>query len=200
MGIGAGWKEDEYDAYGFPYPDAKTRVEQLEDTLHIMKDMWSNEGPVTHQGKHYSVEDAYCEPRPDPVPPIMVGGAGRMTTLVAARHADWWNIPDSNFPYYRERMTILKEHCANIGRDPDSIRLTWWGRLVVGKTQSDAEALGAGKWTRDNAIVGTPRQAVEQMEQFVEIGVDYFMFEVLGLPNPDVIGMVLNEVLSQWQN
>src|SRR5215472_9358199 len=74
LGLGAGWKEDEYRAYGYEYPSAATRVEELDETLQIIKAMWHHER-ATVQGKHYQVIDAWCEPRPDPVPTIMVGGA-----------------------------------------------------------------------------------------------------------------------------
>ena len=195
MGMGAGWKEDEYRAYDFPYPKASTRIEQLEDTVEILKRMWTTPGKVTYHGKHYNVIDAYCEPKPEPVPIIAVGGGGRKTTLVAARHADWWNISDTNFQDYSERMNILHQHCADIGRDPASIRLTWFGRLVVGATEAEAMARGGGQWTRENALAGTPTQVVEQMLEFVDVGVDYFMLEIPEVTNPDVRSSVLDDVL-----
>jgi alkanesulfonate monooxygenase SsuD/methylene tetrahydromethanopterin reductase-like flavin-dependent oxidoreductase (luciferase family) len=199
MGIGAGWKEDEYHAYGYAYPSAGMRIEQLEDTLEILKRMWTVPGKVTYHGKHYSVTDAYCEPKPDPVPPILVGGGGRKTTLLAVRYADMWNMPDAPFSEYAKRIGMIRQHCTRVGRDPASLRLTWFGRLAVGKTEAEAQALGGSKWTKANAFVGTPSQVVEQMGPFVEAGVDYFMVDVLGLPNPDVVDMVLEEVLLKVQ-
>lgn len=199
MAIGAGWKEDEYHAYGYPYPRAGIRLEQLEDTLEIMKRMWTEPGPVSYQGKHYHIKDAYCEPRPNPVPPIIVGGGGKKTMRLAARYADWWNLPDANLATYRDRVSVLHQHCEDLGRDPATLRLTWFGRLVVGKTEAEARALGGEQWTTDNAFVGTPAQVVDQLQHFTGLGVDYFMVEVLGLPNPDVIGMVLEDVLPRIQ-
>jgi alkanesulfonate monooxygenase SsuD/methylene tetrahydromethanopterin reductase-like flavin-dependent oxidoreductase (luciferase family) len=208
MGIGAGWKEDEYRAYGYDFPPVGVRIEQLEDTLEILKRMWTEPGKVTYHGKHYHVEDAYCEPKPEPVPPMVVGAGGRKTMMLAARYADWWNLSDANAGMYADRLTTLKQHCETIGRDPASIRLTWFGRLIVGRTQAEAEALSVSPeqifgalrlepYTKDNAFVGTPAQIVEQMMPFVEMGVDYFMTDILGLPNPDIIGMVLEEILPQ---
>src|SRR5947207_14325282 len=74
LGNGAGWKEDEYKAYGYDFPSAGTRVEELEETLTIIKALWHSER-ATVQGKHYRIENVYCEPKPDPLPIIMVGGA-----------------------------------------------------------------------------------------------------------------------------
>jgi alkanesulfonate monooxygenase SsuD/methylene tetrahydromethanopterin reductase-like flavin-dependent oxidoreductase (luciferase family) len=196
MAIGAGWKEDEYHAYGYPFPRGRIRVEQLEDTLEIIKRMWTESGPVTYQGKHYGLTNAYCEPKPEPVPPIIVGGGGSKTMLLAARYADWWSIPDANFGHYSERLTILREHCDAIGRDPASLRLTWFGRLAVASSEAEAEALSDGVWTKNNALIGTPAQVSEQLHQFIELGVDYFMVEALGVSQPDLLEMVLGEVLS----
>ena len=204
MGIGAGWKEDEYVAYGYPYPSAKIRLEQLEDTLAILKGLWTAPGKFTYQGKHYQVVDATCEPKPDPAPIIVVGGGGYKTMLLTAKYADWWNHSDVDIATYTGRMAILDQHCATIGRDPATLRRTWFGRLSVGKTEATAHeqalALGFGHhvgWKLEGAFIGTPQQIVDQVGEFIKIGVDYFMFEIIGLPDPDVIGMVVEDVLPK---
>jgi alkanesulfonate monooxygenase SsuD/methylene tetrahydromethanopterin reductase-like flavin-dependent oxidoreductase (luciferase family) len=196
MAVGAGWKEDEYRAYGYPYPSPGVRVGQLKDTLEVIRRMWTEPGPATYRGKHYHIEVAYCEPKPDPIPPIMVGGGGYTTTRLAAQYADWWNMHDVNWPRYNDYLSRLRAGCEAVGRDYSTIRLTWFGRLVVGRTEVQAKAL-AGRWTTENAFVGTPQQVVEQMSPFVEAGVDYFMATVLGLPDPDVMGMLLEDVLPK---
>ena len=194
MGLGAGWKEDEYLAYGYPYPRPGVRVGQLEDALEIIKRLWTEPGKVSYQGKHYQIADAYCEPKPDPVPALLVGGGGDRTTLLAARYADWWNIPDKAWPAYSDRLRVVRAHCETIGRDPASLRATWFGRLAVGVTEAEARARG-GRWTPDNAFVGTPGQIVAQMTPFIEAGVDYFMVEIQDLTNPEVLSLVLEDVL-----
>jgi alkanesulfonate monooxygenase SsuD/methylene tetrahydromethanopterin reductase-like flavin-dependent oxidoreductase (luciferase family) len=183
-------------------------MEQLEDTLEILKRMWTEPGKVTYHGKHYHIVDAYCEPKPDPVPPIVVGGGGKRTMGFAARYADWWNLSDVDAAAYADRLAVLKQHCDTIGRDPASIRLTWFGRLIVGRTQAEAEALAISpellygalrdaKYTPENAFIGTPEQIVQQIMPLVEMGVDYFMIDILGLPSSDIIGMVLEEILPK---
>ncbi|MEM7114304.1 MAG: LLM class flavin-dependent oxidoreductase [Chloroflexota bacterium] len=198
MAVGAGWKEDEYHAYGYPFPRGGIRVEQLEDTLEIMTRLWHEPGQVSYQGKHYSIKDAYCEPKPDPMPTLIVGGGGKKTMRLAARFADWWSIPDANFEVYAERVKILREHCAELGRDPSSLRLTWFGRLAVANSMDEAEALSNGEWTTERALVGSPEQVIAQIQQFVDLGVDYFMVEVLGLADPAIRRLVVEEVLSKW--
>lgn len=200
MGIGAGWKEDEYRAYDFDYPTPKVRLEQLADTLEILKRMWTESGQVTYEGKHYHVTDAWCEPKPDPVPPIVVGGGGKTTMKLAAQYADMWNLSDANIHKYMDRLNVLKGHCEALGRDISTLRLTWFGRIAIGKTQADAESRANSrdiKYTTDNAFVGTPDQIAEQMAAFTEIDVDYFMVDVIGLPDTDVISLVVDELLPK---
>src|SRR5260370_8102615 len=73
LGLGAGWKEDEYEAYGYPFPDTKTRLEELEEAAIIVKAMWSSR-PAAFEGTHYRIHDAYCEPQPHPPIPLPIAG------------------------------------------------------------------------------------------------------------------------------
>ncbi len=196
MAIGAGWKEDEYQAYGYTYPKTRVRMEQLDDTLEILKRMWTTPGKVSYRGKHYHIEEAYCEPKPDPVPPIVVGGGGETTMLLAARHADWWNLPHADWTKYNDRLTILKRQCGTVGRDPATLRLSWFGRILVGKTEAAAQALDP-QATPENSFVGTPTQIIEQMKPLIDAGVSYFIFMVPGLPDPEIIGLLTEEVLPK---
>lgn len=195
LGIGAGWKEDEYLAYGYDFPSPSIRLEQLEDTLEIISQMWKSDGVATYQGKHYSIENAYCEPKPNPMIPIIVGGGGYNTMRLAAKYADGWNIYDSSFERYFERVTILKQHCENLDRDPNSIDLSWFGRIGVAKSEKDALALSDGKWNNTNAIVGSTQQVVDLTNQFIEGGVRYFMVEVLNIADSDTQRILLEDVL-----
>ena len=198
VGIGAGWKEDEYRAYGYEFPRTGIRIEQLEDTLEIMTRLWNEDGPVSYHGKHYHVENAYCVPRPDPAPPIMVGGGGEKTMLLAARFADWWSLPDSPVEVYADRLAVLRKHCHTIERDDDDLRKTWFGRLAVAKTEAEAEALSDGKWTRHNSLCGDPAAVIAQIRAFIELGVDYFMIQVQGQHAPDTIALLTNEVFPAF--
>lgn len=199
MGIGAGWKEDEYHAYGYPYPVPGVRVGQLEDTLEIFRLMWTQPGKASYQGKYYHIKDAWCEPKPDPKIPVLVGGGGYKTMQLAVKYADWWNLPDASYKKYADRVTILRRHCETAGRDPKSLRLSWFGRLAVAQTEAEAIAYSNGKWTKEKAFVGTVTQVLDLMRPFVDLGVDYFIVEVLGLPNPDVVGMIREQILPALQ-
>lgn len=200
MAIGAGWKEDEYLAYDYDYPSPKIRLEQLEDTLIIFKKMWEDTGKVSYEGKHYSITDAWCEPKPVTKIPIIVGGGGKTTMKHAAKYADMWNLPDAPIGRYTERLNILKNHLDELERDHDSMRFSWFGRVAIGKTETEAQARGNSrdlKWTRDNAFVGTPEQIAEQTSEFVEQGCDYFMIDIIDLPNEEIVGLITEELLPK---
>ena len=200
MGIGAGWKEDEYRAYNYPYPSPSVRVQQLEETLIILKKMWEEPGQASYQGTHYSIKDAWCEPKPEPKIPILVGGGGYTTMKHAAKYADIWNLPDATLAPYAERLSILKHHLDAIGRDPATMRFSWFGRIAIGSTEAEARKRGLSrtdKWTSERAFVGTPAHIAEQMSGFIECGCDYFMVDIIGAPDPDVIGMVTEDLIPQ---
>ena len=200
MGIGAGWKEDEYRAYNYPYPSPSVRVQQLEETLIILKKMWEEPGQASYQGTHYSIKDAWCEPKPEPKIPILVGGGGYTTMKHAAKFADIWNLPDATLAPYAERLGILKHHLDAIGRDPATMRFSWFGRIAIGSTEAEAIERGLSrtdKWTSERAFVGTPAHIAEQMSGFIECGCDYFMVDIIGTPDPDVIGMVTEDLIPQ---
>lgn len=200
MGLGAGWKEDEYRAYNWELPSAKIRLEQLEDTIEICKRLWTQPGKITYQGKHYKIVEALCEPKPLPPPPICIGVAGDRALVIAARYADWWNLSDADIHRYKERMGVLDAHCEKVGRDPKAIRRTWFGRVVTGSTDAEVQKRSTSwkmPFTTENAFVGKPAQIVEQMAEFVANGCDYFMIDILGLPNDDILGMVLEDIIPK---
>ena len=75
LGIGAGWNEEEYRAYGWPFPPTPVRIAQMSEAIELIRLMWTT-SPATYQGEHYRISRAYCEPKPYPVPPVVVGGHG----------------------------------------------------------------------------------------------------------------------------
>lgn len=195
LGLGAGWKEDEYRAYNYPFPSAGQRIEELDDTLHIVKAMWRDER-ATFEGKHYSVKEAWCEPKPDPIPTIMIGAMKPKMIRLAARHADWWNVSWTPIDDYRPEVEECERACQDIGRDPSTLRRTWFGGCACAPTEAGVEKL-LGRAVTDNekGMVGTPSQLIERMAPFVELGVDYFMLGSSGFPDLTTLEMLLGEVL-----
>ena len=122
LGLGAGWHEEEYRAYNVDYPRPGIRVQQLAETIEIARAMWT-QSPATFIGEHYRIEGAYCEPRPDPPIPILVGTNGPKAIAVAARLADIWCWDGPWDDNYRAPHDILRAACEAIGRPFDEIAL-----------------------------------------------------------------------------
>jgi F420-dependent oxidoreductase-like protein len=122
LGMGAGWFELEHRTYGMPFPSVAERLTRLEESLQIIKRLWTEER-VTFSGRYYQLQDAVFNPKPlqQPHPVILVGAGGERVALgIVARHANIWNgfgTPD----VFRHKIARLTEHCQRIGRDPDTI-------------------------------------------------------------------------------
>jgi F420-dependent oxidoreductase-like protein len=123
LGIGAGWKEEEWRAYGYGFPDARGRLDRLEDALAIVTRMFKP-GRASYDGHHSSIDGAINEPKPlqQPRVPIMVGGNGRERTWrLAARYADELNLDAMPVDELREALPVIAQRCEEIGRDPSSL-------------------------------------------------------------------------------
>jgi alkanesulfonate monooxygenase SsuD/methylene tetrahydromethanopterin reductase-like flavin-dependent oxidoreductase (luciferase family) len=174
LGLGAGWKEDEYRAYGYPFPSIKTRMEQLEDTIQIVRALWSSQ-PATLAGHHYHIQDAYCAPEPAAPVPLLIGGGGEQRTLaLVARYADWWNFNSCPPEQYAHKLSILKQHCTQIGRDPAEIKLTYLSTISVSEDPTKVQ-----RHPQKHYIAGNAAEVTREIEQFRALGVSHFMFRIL---------------------
>lgn len=198
LGIGAGWHEEEYQAYGYDFPSGYVRAAQLEETLQIIKAMWTEE-KVTFAGKYHRVLEAYCEPKPEPLPVIMIGGYRPKLLRLTAKYADWWNVSSLGVDGYRSLVKECERACLEVGRDPSTLKQTWSGGCACAATQEEAQALAGDLYSAENdddfGFVGTPQQVIEQMRYFIDLGVDYFMLDCAGFPGLTTLRMLINEVL-----
>ncbi len=173
VGIGAGWNEEEYLAYGWPFPSHRVRIAQLAESIQILRAMW-REAPATFQGEHYRIENAYCEPKPDPIPPIMVGGSGEKYLLrVVAEHADWWNYIYQDRATYAHKQQVLQEHCRQVGRDYDEIVQVIASQILIAENEADLKRLQEDPAVRpviSNGLAGTPEQITEQLLAGIQQG------------------------------
>jgi len=176
LGIGAGWHEEEYRAYGYDYPSGGTRVAQLAEAIQIIRTLWT-ESPATFHGEHYSIENAYCEPRPDPIPPILIGTKGPKALRVTARLADGWSW-DAPMASYERVYPELRKACAEVGRDPASVWLTAGADVDFPDDPANFVAEYPQESYPDFPIrpLGpTPADAVEQLRPLVSLGVTHVM-------------------------
>lgn len=200
LGIGAGWYEDEYRAFGYDYEDAGGRFDVLEESLIVLGELLGD-GPATWSGERFALDGAYNRPTPAqlPRPPIWVGGKGgpRLQRLVA-RHADGWNTvwawsPDE----YAEKVEELRATCEREGRDPGSVRLSLGLYLAIGRDERELEGVldryaqrvpggiptsgSLQKW-RAERLAGTPDEVLERLGAFAELGVEEVIVTPASVP------------------
>jgi len=146
FGIGAGWYQRDYDAYGFEFLPAPERLRQLGEAIQVIQSLWT-EDVTSFDGEYYRLVDAVNQPKGIQRPriPLMVAGGGEKVTLkLVARYADLCNVMES--PAGAERkFSILREHCATVGREYDEIRRTVTTHCLITDTDEEAQAaLSAG--------------------------------------------------------
>ena len=198
FGIGAGWMEQEYRAYNYDFPPVGARMDQLEEAIQLIKQLWT-ESPASYAGKHYRIDNAYCAPRPDPIPPLLIGGGGEQRTLrLVAQYADWWNIPGGTASNYAHKLDVLRQHCTAVDRDYDSILKTWSAEsIALAPTEAEAQRIAAASPYDNGRIVGTPAQVVEQLQAFIDLGVDYLIVRLVDFPNTAGIDLFVQEVMPR---
>ena len=191
MGIGAGWYEHEWLAYGYGFPSAGTRLKMLDEGVQIMKQMWTN-GTATLDGEHYQVDGAQLSPLPLQVdgPPLWIAGGGERKTLrIAAEHAQNTNF-DGSPEGFTHKSNVLREHCEAIGRNFDEITRSANYNVVIGATQAEVDdriawaeehysltvpekAAHEAEQLRRGPLVGTPEQIVEKLRELEGLGMTY---------------------------
>lgn len=203
LGIGAGWHEEEYLAYGYKFPPPGERVEQLEEALQIIQALWT-ESPASFEGKHYRIRHAYCEPKPEPVPPIMVGAFRPKMLRLAARFADDWNVSSTGVKAYRGLVADMDTACREVGRDPSSLRRSWGGGCVCAPTQAEVRRLAGERYAAsedadDFDLVGTPEQLIVHMRALIDLGVSTFMLDCGGFPDLTTLETLVEQVLPVFK-
>ena len=188
FGVGAGWKDFEYHAYGYEFPEAGVRVTQLVETLEICTRMWQEDRP-SYQGKYYRIENAFCSPKPKQKPlPIWIGGTKPRVMRIAAKWATWFNMGDPGTAP-AERIAAmdagLKEACAAVGRDRATLKTSLFVLAYVAPTRGELDTLldelaARAKMpradflkSRSGAIVGTPDEAAARFHEIAKAGIDH---------------------------
>jgi alkanesulfonate monooxygenase SsuD/methylene tetrahydromethanopterin reductase-like flavin-dependent oxidoreductase (luciferase family) len=174
------------------------RIKQLDETCEIVKRLWT-ETPATYNGKHYQIENAYLNPKPDPLPPFMIGGGGeRLTLRVVAKHADWYNLPGGSRENYQRKLEVLHGHCEEVGTDYDRIVKSWSCDCVaVARTDAEARAIADASafCNPDSTLIGTPDKVAAEIQKWIDIGVTHFQFRFADFPALDGMRLFAEEVI-----
>jgi F420-dependent oxidoreductase-like protein len=187
FGIGAGWYEHEYRAYGYDYPDTPERLRRLREAVQVILAMWTQDEGV-FEGEYYHVRGAINQPKGVQKPhiPLLIGGGGEQVTLrLVAQYADACNIY-GDLETIQRKFAILKQHCETVGRDYNSIRRTTGAVCAIGETEEQARAKIppelVGRSLLAGALVGTPDTIRQRLAELEAAGVQ----EVI-LSFPDVL-------------
>ena len=162
MGIGAGWYEHEWRAYGYGFPSAGERLAQLDEGVEIMRQLWTT-GTATLDGKQYQVDGAICRPLPlqDGGIPLWIAGGGEKKTLrIAAKYAQYTNF-DPTPEVFRRKSEILAGHCRDLGTDYAAITRSANYNVILGETDKDVQDRIA--WLKDHMLgCGVPEKIVRE--------------------------------------
>lgn len=142
LGIGAGWREAEYHAYGYDFPPPSVRFAQLEEAIEICRLMWTEDEP-SFTGAHFSIDGATASPRPSVVPPVCIGAAGEQIGLpLVGRLADMWNGPSRGTDDdWRRRLDIVRTSAVDAGRDPSEIEVSSTFERALPETDAESAEL-----------------------------------------------------------
>ena len=216
LGIGSGWYEDEFHAFGYDFGTVGRRFEVLEETLEVLTRLLPG-GPAGFDGARYRLRKAFNHPLPAqrPRPPIWVGGKGGPRLLgLAARFADGWNSVWRWSPEaYADTARAARQACEEVDRDPATLRLSVGLYCVIG--EDDADLRRRFEWLRQwhpgvlggetlesysrDTLTGTPERVVERVEEFAAIGVEEIVISPatlpFALPDPSALDLVAEALL-----
>ncbi len=205
LGVGAGWYEPEYTAYGVPFPSTRQRMQQLREAVQIIRMMWTQDMP-TFNGNNYKIQGAWCYPKPVQTPRIWVGGIGEQRLLrIVAELADGWNATGTSAEEYERKLKILESYCTAGGRNPREIERSYYSSGLTAKNEKEFmesfEQYYAQFRRQDETVdtfakrvrvggrsfIGTADEVIEKIAKFSGLGVTYL---ILYFPDRDHLGLM----------
>lgn len=174
MLIGAGWFQEEYEQYGWEFPSPGARIEQLRESVTILKELLGPHESVTFEGKHYQVRNAVNLPLPVRQPmPIEIGGAGDRLLRTVAQSGDGWNSPGAALGVLDDRLAFLAEACAKAGRSMADLRLSCQIVCAVGDEEAGQHP-GLAMFSPQHGLIGSVDQATARARELIEKGITDF--------------------------
>ena len=186
VGLGSGWFEEEFKAYGYDFRTTGSRLKRLEETIRILDLMW-REPMASFEGKHHRIVEAICEPKPlQKRPPVWIGGRGKKVLLrLVAKYADVWNY-NGSIGEFDETVEVLKGHCKDVGRDFDEIRITAMAGGAIcydspGELDAFFERIAPQGFKRERLLEfvsckGSRAQCTEYLQSWKKKGCDGMVF------------------------
>jgi probable F420-dependent oxidoreductase len=198
LGLGAGWFQREFEAYGIPFPSVGDRVSALAESLDVMKAVWTQANP-TYAGRFYTLDGAVCDPKPlqTPHPPLWVGGEGDRVQRIAARSAQGLNIRWWSPAKVQSRRDFLAQACESAGRDPATLRLSLTALLAPTESTDEKARIRAefSSIPESGLIVGTPDKCAERIDEYRRCGIDHFLFTIPHVATSDYLSAVGEHII-----
>jgi len=209
VGLGAGWFQAEFEAYGCDFPKLGDRMQALDETAEILKRLWTEE-QVTFAGKHFSVNGAICEPKPVRRPPILIGGSGERVLMgIAARHADIWNNLAAFQPQLGAKVEALRRRCDELDRDFGTLEVSQQCVVVIGENEDEARTFlekakkiyggHMGGSIEEHGIWGAPEAVIERIERHRALGCNGFVIEFFGRDTTVPAQLFAEQVLPAFE-
>ena len=209
LGLGAGWSQIEFDAYGIPFLPIKDRLDQLEEGVQIIRSMFAEE-TTTFSGKHYRITDARCEPKPlQKRPRIWIGGQGEKRLLrMTAKYADGWSVPFISPEQYARKNQILTQWCGKEARRPQDVVRSINVGLAIGRNEAEArrkrerleEQFGVALAVLEpGMLIGTPQQVTDRIGEYVAAGADWIILALRGPFDVEGLQVFIDEVLPAFR-
>ena len=205
FGIGAGWYEHEYRAYGYPYPETPERLGRLREALQVILAMWTQEEAV-FEGKYYQIKGAINQPKGVQKPhiPILIGGGGEKVTLkLVAQYADACNVGGGDVELITHKLAVLKQHCEAVGRDYNGI---WRTTTIDYCALAETEEAAIAKLTREERadlddlrrtqLIGTPDMLRQRLAAYEEAGIQETLIRFVDATQLDSLRLFAREFLS----
>lgn len=210
VGLGAGWHEPEYRAFGYPFLSNRERLNQLEEGIQALRKLLTEE-VVTFEGHYIHLHEARVFPKPlQPRLPLWIGGAGeRRTARIAARYADGWNIPYVSPTEFRQKRAALEHWCEVEGRDPQSLELAVQVGLYMAPEDNEQaiarlhqrllEQVGPQALQQPGWLIGGPRAIREQLEAYRDVGVTWINVTIRPPVDFDALEVFVKDVTPAFQ-
>jgi F420-dependent oxidoreductase-like protein len=210
LGLGAGWQENEHEAYGIPFYTMRERLERLDEACQVLKALWT-QARSTFKGRYYQLADAPLSPKPvqRPHPELMIGGGGEKVTLrIVARHADHWNVWGGPQVLAR-KGALLDEYCRAAGRDPKAITRSANMALLFADDRAEVDRLHtaltrrfgmADDVARDTMLAGSPGEIRDKLGRLRAAGVDTLFVPTLFMKDPrPALDRFMKEIAPQFR-
>ena len=212
LGVGAGWNVPEHEAYGIELPPVKQRMDNLEESIQVIKALFEND-EANFDGKLYQLKNAPMNPKPAQKPmSLLIGGGGEQRTLrMVARYATEWNAPIAGgLEVYKHKAQILEKHCEAEKRDPATIDRSTMTGYIAGENQAEVDrkvkaAIDAApeRFRRDDgkppmtALWGTPAQIIEQIKELEDAGISRIQLQHRSPPSKADLEFLAQEILPK---